>query len=206
MSLMRVYDKLRAQVLTQTTVTWDTAYSTLLEREDFRPATGVTASTDISITYPLADYTLVGTTDFILPRTYAYRMRLDGYARGNLNWGMSLHNGPSGSTDVWGYPVVSLVTKTSAGTVTSLGSATLNTRYLSSGTPSETKTETSDVPFWIQLQNKLISETNLLLLRIQWYSKSSTNGAPVLHFTYNTALNTDDIYVTLPLVPASGAG
>ncbi len=189
---MRLYEKLRAQITIDYTYTWaSVGYTKLLVRDDLPTLAQVTVATALTV----GDGSYATTTLYwILTRKYAYTTVLDGIARGSLQ--IRVIDGHNTDTWMYAYAVVSLVTIDSAAAETTLGTVTTGT-WSKHGSSYDV---TFDLPFWIDLQNKSIAYNQRLLLKVAYYIKN-VNGAILKTVTAETALNFDDTFVEIPIVP-----
>lgn len=209
MADMRLMEKLRGQKFTDFSYTWDTTYTTILVRSgdgDF-PANIRTTATQAfteSSASPTYDQT---TFNFILPRRYEYTTVFDGVARGNVKVNSYINNtGVScTSSSYFVYATLTLKGITSGGVARTLATVTTNTITHTLG-GEQTGNLLVDIPFWMDINNQVLNNDERLLLVVTVYGGAYTHSGHVSgsHSAAGTlyhTINTDELFIELPMVP-----
>jgi hypothetical protein len=142
--------------------------------------------------------------NFLQPFKYSSKMVLDGIARGNIKINISLTpvTNPS-QRDEYVKITPSLVAITEAGAERTLAtgstsSEVIHTRSYGDGLPVD---KTTCIPFFINLNDQTVAEDERLLLRLNVQVKyANVVNTVTTVVTYYTALNTQDIFIEIPVV------
>jgi len=198
---MRILELLKGQVLTYHTYSWNTTYSKLLLRDNLHTETGVTSESGAlannNTTYQNNNI------DFIQPFKYASRFVIDGTARGNIKvkiW-LEAQTNP-GSVTQYVKVTPSLVAITSAGVERTLATGSTTSEMTKSTSWGDGPVSITTVfPFFIDVDNQIVIETERLLLRCNIQLKyASLTGTVTKTITYFTAINSQDTFVEIPVV------
>jgi len=214
MAEMRLLEKLRAQILTDYEYTWDATYNHILMRKDLNADVRRTEETTVW-SFNLTESKAVSCTwgnksyYFIFPHKYRYKTILDGVAYGNIR--LQVHAGAAGGyvhCTVKSYTVLSIVAIDVNGSKRILGSsqAPPTASPLSASHNNGHAYLTADLPFFITIDNAVINETERIVLQCDIYycrergywSEGVRTWGDVKFYT---RLNTDDLFIEIPIVP-----
>ena len=209
MAEMRIYEKYNVCKLLDFTYTWDSARNTFLMPASLTIRAGVTTGGDTtSLNFGSVSPTTTDTVvTAILPRNYRYNTVLDGVAFGNIKAQVQAMTGyDAAPVTVSAYCTITVRLKsiTSGGVSTTHKTYTVvsNWTVLNAGAYPSTVTETKEFPFWIDLDNIFIPATEKILWEITFTCSISTNtGSAAGAGTAYHAINTDEMFIELPIVP-----
>ncbi len=201
MSGLPYLDILKGQVLTKYTHTWNTTYSKFLIRNDLHTLVGIT-ETSPGLNVGAGSYTS-NVVDFIQEFKYMPRTVLDGIARGNIKLRVYAYYDFYNQSDITTYAKVTpyLVAITSAGVervlVTGATTGELSAAAIIGGPEVIT---IGVLPFFLDVNNQVILESERLLLRLDIQCKKVTTAGGTAAVSYMAAINTQDIFIELPVV------
>jgi len=226
---MRIIEKLRGQWLTDYEFTWDTTYQSILVRDYFntnvrnssnfpimkwsvcRNGSGIYSCVGIaysnggtgSASCTMGNLTGPIWKDFIFPFRYSYKTVIDGVADGLITFDVNVSDPTSGLTIYYNItPYIYLIARDSSGNDRTLASVAMKT--ISGGF--STAFKKYYVPYFVEIDNQYIDYNEKLILRTYFnfnsgtYMVMATGGCAGMELRLYTTLNTDEIYINLPVV------
>lgn len=193
----------------KTSSTWDAAYTNHLYKST------TTLHTDVQITTP---YTLLstdsvapatvlsesGSATFLYPLVPEEKYAIDGVADGNITLVSNNHGGVFADLDEI---VITLQKITEEDVSDDLASYTLGGRVVAGGAgvivdgATEGEAWQYAFPFWLEISAQEVSSDERLRLKVEVWGRSGADGEGITStFSLVLTVNTDDLYVNLPLV------
>ena len=197
MAEMRFNIPLRAQNLEDATFVWDTSYSNILMRDDL--GTYVQTDNDVTITDGAVRSFVKTTVDFLYPFTIEFHTIIDGMAYGEVKFWME--NSQTAWTYRYIYVIAKIIGITESGTETEFGTYTTDESsiYLDQLALSPANQATTAFPLFIEIDNKILNETQKLIYRIETYVKAHSYSGSV-ELQMQIEKNIDETFIKLPIV------